>query len=162
MPTWFYFDMFCNTSWYLIMLILQFGSFSWRLTLVFLVWCILQSTVSSVSLVAQMVKGLPAIWETWAWSLGWKDSLERKWQPTPVLWPGKSHGHRSLVGYSPWGCTKLDPTKQLQLSSCHCGPLCLPCGRIIHLLPCHGLMVSICWLWALLHGLTLLIGYWHI
>ena len=26
------------------------------------------------------------------------------WQPTPVLLPGKSHGWRSLVGYSPWGC----------------------------------------------------------
>ena len=26
----------------------------------------------------------------------------RKWQPTPVLLPGKSHGRRSLVGYSPW------------------------------------------------------------
>ena len=27
----------------------------------------------------------------------------RKWQPTLVLLPGKSHGRRSLVGYSPWG-----------------------------------------------------------
>ena len=27
----------------------------------------------------------------------------RKWQPTPVLLPGKSHGRRSLVGRSPWG-----------------------------------------------------------
>ena len=27
----------------------------------------------------------------------------RKWQPTPVLMPGESHGQRSLVGYSPWG-----------------------------------------------------------
>ena len=26
-----------------------------------------------------------------------------KWQPTPVLLPGKSHGQRSLVGYGPWG-----------------------------------------------------------
>ena len=28
----------------------------------------------------------------------------RKWQPTPVFLPGKSHGQRSLVGCSPWGC----------------------------------------------------------
>ena len=28
----------------------------------------------------------------------------RQWHPTPVLLPGKSHGWRSLVGYSPWGC----------------------------------------------------------
>ena len=26
----------------------------------------------------------------------------RQWHPTPVLWPGKSHGQRSLVGCSPW------------------------------------------------------------
>ena len=31
------------------------------------------------------------------------NSWRRKWQPTPVLLPGKSHGWRSLVGYSPWG-----------------------------------------------------------
>ena len=28
----------------------------------------------------------------------------RQWHPTPALLPGKSHGWRSLVGYSPWGC----------------------------------------------------------
>ena len=28
---------------------------------------------------------------------------KRKWQPTPVVLPGKSHGQRSLAGYSPWG-----------------------------------------------------------
>ena len=28
----------------------------------------------------------------------------RAWQPTPVFLPGKAHGQRSLVGYSPWGC----------------------------------------------------------
>ena len=32
-------------------------------------------------------------------ALGWR----RKWQPTPVFLPGKSHGQRCLVGYSPWG-----------------------------------------------------------
>ena len=26
-----------------------------------------------------------------------------KWQPTPVLLPGKSHRQRNLAGYSPWG-----------------------------------------------------------
>ena len=35
----------------------------------------------------------------------------RKWQPTPVVLPGKSHGQRSLVGYSPWGCKELDTAK---------------------------------------------------
>ena len=37
----------------------------------------------------------------------------RKWQPTPVFMPGKSHGPRSLVGYSPWGCKELDTTERL-------------------------------------------------
>ena len=50
-----------------------------------------------------MVKHLPAMWETWVWSLGWEDPWRRKWHPTPVLLPGKSHGWRSLVGCSPWG-----------------------------------------------------------
>ena len=40
---------------------------------------------------------------TWVQSLGPKTSWRRKWQPTPVLLPGKSHGQRSLVGYSLWG-----------------------------------------------------------
>ena len=36
-----------------------------------------------------------------------------KWQPTPVLLPGKFHGLRSLVGYSPWGRKELDTTERL-------------------------------------------------
>ena len=38
----------------------------------------------------------PSLWYFW----------RRKWQPTPVLLPGKSHGRRSLVAYSPWGCKR--------------------------------------------------------
>ena len=37
----------------------------------------------------------------------------RQWHPTPVLLPGKSHGQRSLVGCSPWGCEELDMTERL-------------------------------------------------
>ena len=40
----------------------------------------------------------------------------RKWPPTPVLLPGKSHGWRSLVGYSPWGRQELDTTGQLHFA----------------------------------------------
>ena len=36
----------------------------------------------------------------------------RKWQPTPVLLPGKLHGWRSLVGCSPWGPEESDTTEQ--------------------------------------------------
>ena len=35
----------------------------------------------------------------------------RKWQPTPVFLPGKLHGQRSLVAYSPWCCKELDMTE---------------------------------------------------
>ena len=41
----------------------------------------------------------------------------RKWQPTPVLLPGKSHGLRSLVGYSPWGHKESDTTERLHFLS---------------------------------------------
>ena len=37
----------------------------------------------------------------------------RKWEPTPVFLPGKSHGWRSLVGYSSWGCKESDMTERL-------------------------------------------------
>ena len=37
----------------------------------------------------------------------------RQWHPTPVRLPGKSHGWRSLVGCSPWGCKESDTTEQL-------------------------------------------------
>ena len=35
----------------------------------------------------------------------------RQWHPTPVLLSGKSHGQRSLVGYSPWGRKESDVTE---------------------------------------------------
>ena len=42
----------------------------------------------------------------------------RKWQPTSVLLPGKSHGQRSLVGYSPWGRKESD-TKEYTHTHTH-------------------------------------------
>ena len=45
-------------------------------------------------------------------SLGWEDPLERrKWQPTPVFLPGKSHGQGSLAGYNSWGRKESDTTE---------------------------------------------------
>ena len=63
------------------------------------------------SLVAQLVKNLPVIQETWVQSLGWEDPWRREWQPTPVFLSGESHGQRSLVGYSPWGPKESDTTE---------------------------------------------------
>ena len=39
-------------------------------------------------------------------SLGRENTLNKKWLPTPVFLPGKSHRHRSLVGYIAHGVTK--------------------------------------------------------
>ena len=44
------------------------------------------------SLVAQPVKNLPAMHETWVWSLGWEDPLKKAWQPTPIFFPGEFCG----------------------------------------------------------------------
>ena len=69
------------------------------------------------SMLAQMVKTLPAMQETWVRSLGQEDPWRRKWQPTPVFLNGKSHGWRSLAGYSPWGHKESDTTERLHFNS---------------------------------------------
>ena len=56
-----------------------------------------------VSLVAQLVKNLTAMWETWVRSLGWEDPWRRKRLPTPVFWPGEFHGL-----YSAWDHKESD------------------------------------------------------
>ena len=70
------------------------------------------------SLVAQRLKPASAFvclqcrgpqFDPWVRKIPWG----RKWQPTPVFLPGKSHWQRSLVGYSPRGCKELDTTEQL-------------------------------------------------
>ena len=67
------------------------------------------------SLVAEMVKHLPIMWETWVWSLGQEDPLEKEIATHSSTLPGKSHGQRSLVGYILWGCKELDTTEWLRL-----------------------------------------------
>ena len=53
-----------------------------------------------VFLVAQMVKDLPLMQETWVQSLDWEVTLEKKMAMHFLL--EEFHGHRSLKGYSPW------------------------------------------------------------
>ena len=64
------------------------------------------------SLIAQLVKNPPAMWETWVKSLGWEDPLKKGtathssilvWR---IPWTGES---------SPWGRKKPDMTEQLSL-----------------------------------------------
>ena len=64
------------------------------------------------SLVAQLVKNPPAMWETWVRSLGWKILWRREGLPTPVFWPGEFHGT-----CSPWGHRESDTPERLSESS---------------------------------------------
>ena len=64
------------------------------------------------SLVAQTVKCIQCGrlgFDPWVGKILWR----RKWQPTPVFLPGKSHGWRSLVGYCSWRRKESDMTEQL-------------------------------------------------
>ena len=62
---------------------------------------------SWASLVAQVVKNLPAVRETCVSSLGWEDPQEKG----KAIWPREFHGL-----YSPWGPKELGMTEQLSLS----------------------------------------------
>ena len=42
-------------------------------------------------------------------------SWRRKWQPTPVVLPGKSNEQRNLVSHSPWGLAELDMAERTHL-----------------------------------------------
>ena len=55
-----------------------------------------------------MVKNLPAMQEIWVLSLDQDDPLEEK---MAVFLPLKSHGRRSLTGYSPWSHKESDATE---------------------------------------------------
>ena len=66
------------------------------------------------SLVAQIIKNLPAIWETWVWSPSWEDSHgggQRNLLQYSCL--ENPNEQSSLVGYSPWGCKVLYMTEWL-------------------------------------------------
>ena len=65
-------------------------------------------------MVAQMVKNLPAMQETWFNPWVGKIPWRKKWQPSPVFLPRESHGQRSLVGYSPQGPKESDRTEAIQ------------------------------------------------
>ena len=62
-----------------------------------------------------VVRSLPASagdinrreFDPWFRKIPWR----RKWQPTPIVLPGESHGQKSLVGYSPWGLKEWDTTE---------------------------------------------------
>ena len=65
--------------------------------------------VSWASLLTQLVKNPPAVWETrfdsWVGKIPWR----REWLPTPVFWPAEFHGW----GTQPWGHEELGMTERL-------------------------------------------------
>ena len=80
---------------------------------------------SWASIVAQLVKNPPAMWETWVRSWVGKIPWRRERLPTPVFWPGELHGL-----HSPWGHKELDTTEDFASLCPHTlsslGPSVLP------------------------------------
>ena len=71
------------------------------------------------SLVAQMVKRLPAVREACVQSLGREDSPGGgNGNPLQYSLLENPHGQKGLVGYSPWGRKELDTTEQLSTAQC--------------------------------------------
>ena len=73
-----------------------------------------QVEISRASLVAQLVKESTCdagdrVWPPWVGKIPWK----REQLPTLAFLSGESHGQRSLVGYSLWGCRESDTTERL-------------------------------------------------
>jgi len=65
--------------------------------------------------VAQAVKNLSAMQQTWVRSLGQEDPLEKGTATIPVFLPEEFHKQRRLVGYGPSSHKELDVTGQLTL-----------------------------------------------
>ena len=63
--------------------------------------------------VAQMVKYLPAMQETWVCSLGQEDPLKKAMATYSSMLAWRIHGQKSLAGYSPWCHKELDTTESL-------------------------------------------------
>ena len=105
----------CHLSKFHICVSILYWCFSFWLTSL----CIIGSSFIHLSLSfpsGSVVKNSPAMQEpqeTRVQSLGWEGPWKSRWQPTLVFLPGKSHGQRSLGGYSPWGYKELETTEWL-------------------------------------------------
>ena len=64
--------------------------------------------LNGASLVARLVKNLPATQETWVRSLGREDPLEKEMVTHCSILAGESQGQGSLVGCHLWGRTESD------------------------------------------------------
>ena len=66
-----------------------------------------ETKLAFYSLVAQMVKDLPAMQDTWVQSLGREELLEKGMATHSIFLPGEFHGQGSLAGYSPLGLQRV-------------------------------------------------------
>ena len=66
-----------------------------------------------ISLVAQTVKCLPTMWETWVRSLGWEDPLEKEMATHSSTLAWKIPLTEEPRGYNPWGHKESDTTERL-------------------------------------------------
>ena len=82
------------------------------------------------SLVAQTVKNLPTVQETWLQSLDCEDPLEKEMEIHSVVLPAEFHGQRSLVSYCPWDHQELDTTEQFTHTHTHTHTHTLPMVRV--------------------------------
>ena len=86
----------------------EFGSLQFMWQRVENIWS------NRTSLVAQMLKNLPAMWETWVRSLGQEDLLEKGLATPSSIFAWRIPWIKEFGGlYSPWGCKELDTTEQL-------------------------------------------------
>ena len=93
------------------------------------------------SLVAQTVKNLPALWETWVQSLGWEDPLEKG--TAPLQHSGLENSmDRSLAGYSSCSLKGSDRTERLSLSPRIPCPWQNSCFLSLHSLPQNSFSAS--------------------
>ena len=68
---------------------------------------------------AQMVKRLPTMRETWVRSLGWEDPLEKEMATHSSSLAWKIPWTEKCGRYSPWGCKESDTTEPLHLHFTH-------------------------------------------
>ena len=70
--------------------------------------------------------------DSWISKIPWS----KKWQPTPVLLPGRFHKQRNLVGYIPRGCKESKQTEHSTTTSRNTSPFSLPVGQTLSQIAC--------------------------
>ena len=113
MFSFFFLTLLSPYLWNIFVLFFNFSSLHQILFHIFLLPCYLffeflyfsydGSSYLWASLVAQMVRNLPLVWETWVQSLGWKDRLEKGMATYPSIFAWRIPWTEKPVGYSPKG-----------------------------------------------------------